>query len=142
MLPYRTRFPWFLQTLVFTGAGIVLYLIFFETNTIIQLWSESNWLFRLMMLFTLVASLGGSTEGLFQRTTLTQTSITHRTRFLRTIKKTYADISHLEFKQGKYLDVYFVDGKKIKIWAATAQLPKVIRIIKGQTGKRLPVENT
>lgn len=140
-LPYLVTYPMWAKVLIISGPAIMLYILLFDFQVVVRFWIEHNWVVRLLLLAVyLVVIPGGVLTAVLVRTTFDTVGIVHCSALGVTTSKSYTDVVSFQFVKGKVLTICFADGSNLKVWAATADLFKVMQIIKDQAKKPMPTK--
>lgn len=142
-LPYVAQAPWYVRFLGLPAvAAMVISLWPTPTPVAFQVWEQSSWFFRCAMVLAAVVIPSGAAGLLFEKTLFTETGIEHRTKFLRRIAKSYAEIERLEYEARRLgrpesLEIIFSDRNKIFITGGQADLQVIFQILKIRTIKHV-----
>jgi hypothetical protein len=141
LLPYVAQAPWYIRIFGLL-AFVILVIILWPAPTpaVFEIWQQSTWLFRIVMVIGLIVLPSGAAGLLFEKNVFTETWMEHRTGFLRRIVKPYSDIQSMEYTAPSWghpesLKIIFSDSSKISIMGGQANLQRVIQILKTRTDK-------
>lgn len=137
-LPYVAKSPWFVR-LLFLPALAVIVAALWPPDTIFTLWEESSWVFRVCMVAAFTGIPLGGLEVFFKKTIFNSEGIVHRSLIGVKTFKQYSDIKEVIYGTDS-LRIYFLDASKIRIWSGTADLYKVMHVIRKQAGTPIPMK--
>jgi hypothetical protein len=138
---YKAGYGWRGRALSLVYVCFWGFFFFRYPDSLLRYWQEAGWIGRVCEIIFLLFMPLGLLDTFVTRTVFTNTQIDHRSLFgVKTVGE-YISVKKVILSTN-FLKIYFVDGKKIKIWRAQGDLGKIVSIIQEHAGRDVQIEAT